>query len=459
MKKFLLTITLFLPCFIHAAPCLDHPLSFTELIDIALENNPATKQAWWNANRAAAALGSAKSACYPHIAFDENISNGRNFQFINGPDTSYTKVGANLYLNLLLFDFGGRNATINMAKSALMAANWSLDWDIQRVMVQVLEHAYSTLYAQEVLIASKISLDEAEKVLNAAKELNRTGLTPKTDVYTAQAAYYQMKMDYAQQKAALDIQKGSLAAVLGLPANVCFELAPVLDPMPCQEVEQVDILINIALQQRADLMAKQAQLQEMVFNKKRTQSEYLPKVYLNAFGGYNKYLYQTPLKVKFQDENGITRRERVKQEDRTGTGQYEISLNFETPIFNGFNTMYQNRIAYADVRITNEQLIELQLNIALEVLTHSRNLLAAQEMLPDAEGNLKNSQQAYEGVLEKYKAGKERIIEVSYAQQQLAAARISFNDVKTRLLISIANLAYATGTLAPYMETPCLENS
>ena len=33
------------------------PLTMTELVDIALQNNPSTKQAWWNARRAAAALG------------------------------------------------------------------------------------------------------------------------------------------------------------------------------------------------------------------------------------------------------------------------------------------------------------------------------------------------------------------------------------------------------------------
>lgn len=441
MKKTLLLTTsifLFLSGFIHSTPALDHPLTLAELVDIALENHPSTKQAWWNANRAAASLGSAKSAYYPNITFNANIQNGREFKFVNGPETNYTIISGNLYLNMLLYDFGERKASVNMAKSALLAANWQLDWNIQRVMVRVLENAYATLYAQEVLQASKISLDEAEKVLNAAKELNRTGLTPKTDVYTSQATFYQMRMDYAQQKAALDIQRGKLATSLGLSAITCFQIATPPDTMPCQQVEQAEILIETALQQRADLMAKQARLQESLFNKIKTYAAYMPNISFSSNGGYNKALHD--------------------KHQRNDTMQYQVALNFDTPIFNGFDTMYQNRIAYADAYITNEQLIELQIDIALEVLTHSRNLLAAQEMLPDAEDNLKNSIQAYEGVLDKYKAGKESITDLSFAQQHLAAARVRFSDVKTKLLISIANLAYATGTLAPYMETPCQEN-
>jgi outer membrane protein len=197
----------------------------------------------------------------------------------------------------------------------------------------------------------------------------------------------------------------------------------------------VDVLINIALQQRSDLMAKRARLQESIFNKIRAHASFQPKVLFNSRFGHNVYVH-----------------------DRANGAQFEVGLNLEVPLFNGFDNIYQNRIAYADARITNEELVELQLDIALEVLTHSRNLQAAQEMIPDAEANLNNSLQAYEGVLDKYKAGKEGIADLSFAQQQLAAARVRFSDVKTRLFISIANLAYAIGSLAPYMETPCQEN-
>lgn len=432
-NKFLFTTAVFVlfTNFLSATPDLNRPLTLSELVDIALENHPSTKQAWWNANRAAAALGASKSSYYPNISLGANATNGRDFKFINGPDTSYTILGADLFLDLLLYDFGTRSATVDMAKASLMAAHWQVDWNIQKVMVKVLENAYSTLNAQEVLVAGQSSLADAEKVLKAAKELNRTGLSPVTDVYTTQATLSQMKMDLAQQKASLDIQRGKLAASLGLSATTCLEvIAP--SPVASQPMEQTEKLIELAYSQRADLMAKQSRLQETIYNQTRVRATYLPKLSFSGRGGYNHAL-----------------------QDKTNGAQYQVSLNFETPLFNGFETMYRNRMAYADTQISNEELMELQLDISLEVLTHSRSLQAAQEMLPDAEENLTNAQKAYEGVLEKYRAGKEGIAEVSNAQRQLAAARIRYSDVKTRLLVSIANLAYATGTLAPYMETPC----
>jgi outer membrane protein TolC len=298
-------------------------------------------------------------------------------------------------------------------------------------MVKVLENAYSVLLAQEMLQSALISYEDAENLLNVAKELNRAGVSPISDVYTSQATLSQMKMELAMQTALLDIQKGKLANSLGIPATTSLELAP-LDAIQTQQLQQTEDLIALAWEQRADLIAKQARLTESLYNQDKIAASYGPKVFLGGRGGPN-YAFH----------------------DKEHGAQYQISLNFEMPLFNGFETTYQNRIAYADTQLAMQDLADLQLDIYLEVLTYNRTLEAAQEMLPDAEENLKNSLKAYESVLQRYQAGIERIAEVSNAQRQLATARVRCSDVKTRWLISMANLAYATGTLGPYLEIPC----
>lgn len=417
-----------------AASAFDHPLTIAELVDIALVNHPATRQAWWNAQRAAALLGSAKSAYYPNLGLDASVRNGRDFKFINGPDTNYTIVGADLALSMLLFDFGVRSADVEAAKTSLEAANWQGDWNIQKVMVRVLENAYAVMHAHEVLQAAEISFNEADKILGMSRELNRAGLTPISDLYTSQANLSQMKMELTLQKALYDIQKGKLAASLGLSADVVIELAALDQIHPPQQQQAAD-LIALAFRQRADLMAKQARLSESFSRLDKARASYGPKVSLFGTGGYNHAYH-----------------------DKANGAQYQLGMNIEIPLFNGFETVYQNRIAYADTKLSMEDFAELQLQIALEVLTYSRTLQAAQEMLCEADEYLKNSTKAFDSIIEKYKAGKERIYEVSSAQQQLAAARVRFSDVKTRWLVTLANLAYATGTLAPYMETPCYAN-
>ena len=429
--RFLLTAYCFFLGSLLYAVDLDHPLSLGELLDIALENHPSTKQTWWNARRAAAAVGSAKSAYYPTVGLEALAQHGRDFKFVNGPNTTYTIVGADLVLSMMLYDFGERNAQLNAAKMSLLAANWQMDWVIQKVMVKVLENGYATLHAQEVFKAAATSFEEAEKLHKFARELNRVGLTPVSDIFICQANLNQMKMQMMQQKAALAIQKGKLAASLGLPAHIQVELA-CLEPIPMPQFKKIEELLALAACQRADLMAKQARIAESVYNQKGAKAAFGPRVFLGSRGGVNRAFHER--------ENG---------------GQYQISLNLEIPLFDGFENVYQQRMALANANLTMEELSELQLQIALEVLTYSRTLEAAQEMIPEADAFLKNSLKAYECVLEKYRAGKERIAEVSYAQQQLAQARVQYSDVQTQWFVSMANLAYATGTLAPYMERSC----
>lgn len=407
---------------------LDHPLTLPEIVNIALETHPETRQAWWQANRAAAALGEARSAYYPRIDFDTGITHGRDFKFLNGPDTNYTIYNADLLLSMLLYDFGERKATVNAARMALLAANWEANWTLQSVMANVLDRAYAMMLAQETLQATLMSMGDAEKMLSVSEGLNRAGLSPISDVYTSQSTVAQMKMDVAQQRALLDIQRGKLAASMGLSADTCLTLATV-DCMPAPQKQNITDLIALAQQRRADLAARQARFAESMARYDMAKAAYGPKL---AFTGRSGYDYAV--------------------NDRANGVHYQVALNLDVPLFTGFENVYEKRIACADTQISVEELAQLELDISLEVLTHSRSLEAAQEMLYYAEDNLNSALKAYEGVLDKYQAGKERIAEVSNAQRTLAAARIRYSDIKTRWLVSLANLAYATGTI---MEAPC----
>lgn len=410
-------------------PCFpEHPLSIAELVSIALENNPQTQLAWSHAKKMAASIGIAESNYYPHIGIDAYASHGRQFKYINGPDVNYTKAGADLTLSMMLYDFGRTQSQVELAKLALLSANWQTDWTLQKVMVKVLENAYSTIHAQETLDALEETLKDADNMLYTSKELNRSGLRAITDTYTGQATFALVKMEVIQQKALLDIQKGKLAASLGLPADTELQLAPIniLGSVPKESISR---LISYAKVQRADLMAQQARLAESWEKVKKAKTEYWPKVSMRGGGGADYYF-----------------------NEKAGPAKYNITVNVEIPLFNGFETVYKNRYAYAEVESSEGELAQLELDIALEVLTQARSLESAQEMLVYAEENMKNSLDAYQGVMEKYRAGKEGIAEVSNALRQLATARIRYSDTQTRYLVSMANLAYATGTLTPQME-------
>lgn len=429
--KLLFLTSLFISMHLSAHVDLCHPLTLAELINIALENNPSTRQAWWNAQRAASYLGNAQSASYPQLDLNLNTRHGRTFKFVNGPDTNYTVSSAELSLSYLLLDFGERQASIEAAKMGLQAANWQTDATLQQVIVNVLENAYSTIHSIEVFQAALISSDDAEKLLHIAKELYEVGLNSLSDIYTSEAALAQMKMEVIQQKTLLDIQKNKLAVSLGISPEIPLQLAP-FNPPPNVANVSTSELITLAKQQRADLLAKRANLSESYAKLERARTAYYPKVTLSSYGGAERAF-----------------------RDKAHGAHYQVAFNIDIPLFNGFASMYEKGIAYANARLSAEELAKVELDIALEVLTYSKLVESTQEMLEYANSNLQNSQLAYEGILDKYKAGTERMSETSSALRQLLAARVRYSDIKTRQMIALANLAYATGILTPYMEDSC----
>ncbi|HEV8052365.1 MAG TPA: TolC family protein, partial [Parachlamydiaceae bacterium] len=251
-------------------------------------------------------------------------------------------------------------------------------------------------------------------------------------VYSSKAALAQIQIDVIQHRSELRIQNANLATTLGIDVDAVIKLAPI-DALDVPQ-KPLAALIQFSKEQRKDLMAQRAIVGEAIANKKRVGAKYLPKITVNSRGGAERALIN----------------------NRSKGAHYRVSLNLDVPIFTGFEDFYQKRMAYADIKISEEQLAQLELEIALEVLTHSNVVEATYEMLGFAKENLDNAQAAYDATLEKYNAGKEGIAEVSIALRQIVQARVRHSEIHSRYLTAIANLAFVTGSLNPSMEGRCI---
>ncbi len=400
------------------------PLHLAELIDIALKNNPQTEKAWASAKRAQAALGLARSGDYPSIDVEGSIVHGREKKFPNGPNTVFTNYEADLSLSYLLFDFGERRQTVRAAKDALKAANWSTDFTIQRIVYKVAEDYYKYLDAQELLGTSQSSLGDAQQMLDAADELFKAGLRSVTDVSTSRGQVANLRMDLAEKKARVAVAYGQLLTTLGMPLETPLEVETraeaLTGPLATENLPQ---LLALAQSQRADLLAKQAILDEKNALVTRAKRAPLPKLRTFGEGGWLQYARHK------------------------GSGyNYTVGVALGVPIFKGFEYTYQKRLALADADLTLAELKELQDEIALEVLTYSEAVKASVEAFGWSGQYLDEATATYEGVLENYKAGLRSIFDVLQAQRDLADARIKRAQTKTQWLVSLAELAFATGS-------------
>ncbi len=414
----------FLSTALFASTPLDHPLDVSELVEMALEHNPKTKTAWWAAKRAQSAKDLAKSSYFPKLDLSLGALHGKEYEFINGPNRKFTETSAELSLSYLLFDFGERSCDVKAHMHALQAANWQRDFVLQEVMIQTLDACYRVLHAQEVVLARKVTEDDAREMLHLSEELQKAGFTSLSDVYSSRSLLAEMQMEHAKARRDFDIYKAKLAELVGMKQDSHFEVAPVKNIKQAKK-EDIQELFTRAMSQRKDLQAKAAKLKEADMLLDKSYASYLPKLSALASGGITEY-----------------------HQDSSKKGNYTVGLTLDIPLFSGLESIYKTRIAHAERESTLSELAEMKLAICQEVLTAKRTHEAAEEILSFVESAKENAYLAYRASLERYKAGKEGMFqETSHALMQLAEARIRYSEVKTEWLTSLASLAYATGTL------------
>lgn len=402
-------------------------MALPQLIDIALANNPQTRIAWWRIRQAAAVVGVAESNYYPKLYTGGGAHHGRDYIFLAGPQKTFTEVDAGVTLSYLLFDWGESAAAVEAACAALVAANWNSDWTMQTVFFKVLERAYEYWRSQEMLEAQQQTLKDTLLTLEAAKELHRVGLKTITDVYAAQTTFTEIKIAIINQQATSDVANGALAVSVGITPEpgqtIC--LKELGDPTPYLiPKKELTYLMALANGTRADLQAKRAEIGSLQANVKRISRSSMLKIRTEASSAWQHYV-----------------------RDHTNGYNYRLGINFEMPIFDGFYTASRTQEAFAQAEAAQADMDVMQQAIALEVLTASRYVDAAQDILSLAKERLQYAEMTYAGTLEKYKIGTHSIFELMDAQQRLAIARIRYSEAKFRWYLSVASLAYSTGTL------------
>src|SRR5438093_2729944 len=85
-----------------------HRLTLSEIVDVGLRNNTATRLSWANAQTAAATYGSERGAWLPTLDADVSASRIKTVATQGRLSVQQSVLAPSLTLSYLLFDFGGR---------------------------------------------------------------------------------------------------------------------------------------------------------------------------------------------------------------------------------------------------------------------------------------------------------------------------------------------------------------
>lgn len=415
-------------------------LNLAELIDMALQNNPLTKQTWAMARASAAQYGQSLSGFYPDIEFDGTYTRQQGALFQLGLPGSFifTQGGPDVTLSYTLFDFGQRTSAALAAREALYYADLTHNQEIQTVIQSVMDDYYNYLYQLAQLRANEANLANAQMSLDAANERFALGLAALGDVAQARTQFLQNRINLTTQKQNVEDAFAQLAVDLGLPANIRFKVQPMPEKIVADPIlESVDQLVAKAQMQRQDFLASQANLRSkeaLLLNAKRA---ILPVIGSDLDVGHYWF------------NGGVQER----------TIHWSASLSMTFPLFDGFYYKNGVRNAEANVELAKAQLLQTELSIVQDVTTSHMGVKTAAENLSDSEEYLKSAELEFKIALANYKAGTGTILDVISAQSFLTDARSQKAQAEQNWFISLASIAYATGSLcATPNEEPCENN-
>lgn len=407
-------------------PTKQKAFSLVDVVEFSLCNNPQTHESWAAARAQAAILGSSESAWLPTISIQ--ASGTHEVSRTNGSSFLTNQKSASLSASYLLYDFGGRSADIENARQLLIAANATADAAVQDLFLNAVKAYFGTLSAEASVKASLANEASAKASLKAAETQVKTGTATPADELQAKTAYAQSVFNRIQAQGNERIARGVLANVMGIMPTDVPLLQPLPDENPNLRTERdINQLIKVALKQRPDLTAADAQVKAAQAIVESSKASGMPSITLN---GSITATGSAPI-------GGIT----------TNTGDSFISINLSFPLFTGFDVTY--RVHAADAQVENSMAARRRLAnlVTQQVWQAYQNLRTQGQALRSARTLLASAKLSNNLNLGRYKAGVGTILEVLSSQSALASAREQHIRALYNWHIARFSLAQAIGML------------
>jgi outer membrane protein len=399
-------------------------LTLTDVVDIALRNNPATRISWANARAASARLGASRGDYLPTANVDLRANTLQTAGTQGTSSVEQTTYGPSATFTWLLFDFN-RGPNISAARHALTAADWTHNAAVQDVVLQVGQAYYSYAAARALLQAQRITKAEADTNLMAAEERRRVGLATIAEVLQARTAAAQALLALQSTEGEVAATRGALAVSTGYPATAEFDIDSLASAGPIGEiVDSVDALIAVAKASRPDLAAAAATWQASRADARAAYGRRLPALTAQGNAG-RTYL-----------SGSSTPRE-----------SYSVGVGLSIPIFNGFTWEYDAVAAREVARAQAARAELLGQRAVLEVFTDYYALRTATQSVRTTEDLFASASESAEAALGRYRAGVGSLLELLTAESALGEARALQIQARLNWHVALLQLAHDVGVL------------
>jgi outer membrane protein TolC len=406
--------------------------TLADIVEIALSNNPLTRESYFRALSAREQLGIDRAPYYPTV--DLNVNATRTKQNALGGQFNYqlTTYGPEMSLSYLVLDLGGRAADAESSRLALLAADWTHTAVVQNVILGVQQTFVQYLNSRAQLEAAQASLKTAQTAFSAASTRKQAGVATIADVLQAQTAMSQAQLAVDRLSGQVLALRGSLATAMGLPANTPYDVGDLPTELPVGEVSKaVEDLITEARTVRPDLAAARLNAEKAGVHIKSVQATGLPS--LVATASANRAYFDPSTYSNYGDN-------------------WSLGLALNIPIFTGFETKHKVQQAKDDAEVSLAQAETLEQQVILEVWTSYYGLQTATQLVKTTHDLLASAEQSERVALGRYQEGVGTVIDLLTAQSALADARAEEILARSSWFYALAQLAHDTGIASPTLN-------
>lgn len=364
---------------------------------------------------------------YEYKETDQTINDSDNTVYGSG-SADYPTETMGITLTQSIFDYG-RWQRYSQSKASVSRAEAEFELAEQQLMLRLSESYFLVLERQDQLQTVQDEKAAMSKHLTYAEKKLRSGLGRRVDVEDAQARYLNALAKEVELQSRLMDAKYALREVVGM---VPSELVPLGDNVPLEAPAPASATewVSLAVEYNLELQAKMFALQEAEKEVKALRSGHYPTldlVYANRNTDTDGSIYGGGSDVDTS----------------------ELSLQLNVPIYAGGGVSSRVRQSLEKQSMAQEELKDQQRMVERSAHDAYYRITAAIVQI----GALEQSVVAQERMLQSkssgYRTGKNSILEVLDAQQDLSTARQALTKAKYDYVLNILRLKYSAGGLLP----------
>ena len=419
-------IFLFSIQFIYAQGVKDS-LTIENAVALTIKNYPLIQQAIESINVAEAKIKEQKSNLYPYVEGEASYTRiGPIPSIVFGselfelaPPNNYD---AHVSLYHTLYDFGKRDALVDLTKSYKNSAIDNVDYVKSNLAFQTVQTFYSILLLERSIAVKDTDIVNLKDHLSFTQRRFETGSATDFDVLTTRVRISNAENQKLDLQNVLKKQAILLKKLTGIPYDSTANLLG--DFSLNYNIISKDSLLAIAMQQRPEL-------------KLALDSENSAMMQQNVAGLGDMPVLN--IMLSYGLKNGyMPNLDAIR-------GNWVAGVGVNVPIFNGFRTSANEEEAYANLKVLEEHTAQVKKDITSEVQQAVEDLKIRIDKVSSTKIQVNYAEASIQRANIQYRNGVATNLDLLDAEDSLAQARLQFLQAVYDAIISNYNLKKSVG--------------